>query len=75
MSNIRISNLKKIADLEIIAEEYASHYNLVLKENWTKESCIKMFKYFYNNFPNFFFMAYDEEKPVGVVMSTLKALV
>lgn len=72
MSNISISNLKKIEDLEIIAEEYASHYNLVLKENWTKESCIKMFKYFYNNFPDLFFMAYDEEKPVGVVMSTLK---
>lgn len=72
MSDIVICNLKKKDDLETIAEEYASHYNSVLKENWTKETCIKMFLYFYNNFPDLFFVAYDNEKPVGVIMSTLK---
>ncbi len=72
MLNISVSYLKKKDDLEILAEEYASHYNSVLKENWTKESCIKMFEYFYTNFPDLFFVAYDNEKPVGVVMSVLK---
>lgn len=33
MQNIIISNLKKKDDLEILAEEYASHYNSVLKES------------------------------------------
>ena len=55
MDNINISNLKNESDLEIIAEEYASYYNnSVLKEEWTKETAIKLFKYFYNQSSDLF---------------------
>lgn len=73
MDNINISNLKNESDLEIIAEEYASYYNnSVLKEEWTKETAIKLFKYFYNQSSDLFLVAYDNDKPVGVIMSLLK---
>lgn len=46
---IEISNLKQEKDLERIAEEYSNYYNnSVLEEKWTKESVIKLFKYFHN---------------------------
>lgn len=46
---IEISNLKQEKDLEIIAEEYSNYYNnSVLEEKWTKESAIKLFKYFHD---------------------------
>ncbi len=46
---IEISNLKQEKDLERIAEEYSNYYNnSVLEEKWTKESAIKLFKYFYS---------------------------
>ena len=70
---IEISNLKQEKDLEIIAEEYSNYYNnSVLEEKWTKESAIKLFKYFYNKAPDLFFIAYDNEIPVGVIMTCLK---
>lgn len=70
---IKISNLKSEKDLEIIAEEYSNYYNnSVLEEKWTKESAIKLFKYFYNQAPDLFFIAYDNENPVGVIMTCLK---
>ena len=44
---VEINNLKQENDLEIIAEEYSNYYNnSVLSEKWTKESAIKLFKYF-----------------------------
>lgn len=73
MNNINISYLNNKEDLEILAEQYASFYNnSVLKENWTKESAIKLFEYFYNQASDLFFVAYDNKKPVGVIMSVLK---
>lgn len=73
MRNIIISNLKKESDLEIIAGEYADYFSSsVLQEKWTKESAALMFKYFYNNMPDLFFVAYDNDKPVGAIMTSLK---
>lgn len=70
---IEINNLKQENDLEIIAEEYSRYYaNSVLEEKWTKESAIKLFKYFYNQAPDLFFVAYDNNNPVGVIMTCLK---
>lgn len=70
---IEISNVKQLKDLEIIAVEYSDYYNnSVLEEKWTKKSAIKLFKYFYNQAPDLFFIAYDNENPVGVIMTCLK---
>lgn len=73
MENIVISHLKRKDDLNKIAEEYANYYQKsVLGENWTTESAIQMFKYFYNQKPDLCFVAYNQERPIGVIMSTLK---
>lgn len=73
MNNINISYLNNKEDLEILAEQYANSYNnSVLKESWTREQAIKLFEYFYNQASDLFFVAYDNEKPVGVIMSLLK---
>ncbi|MBQ6109892.1 MAG: GNAT family N-acetyltransferase [Alphaproteobacteria bacterium] len=70
---ISISNLKKKEDLTIIAGHYANYYNnSVLNEKWTKEKVVELFRYFYNQYPDLFFVAYDDDKPVGVIMSALK---
>lgn len=68
-----ITNLKNEEDLEIIAQEYAKYYSSsVLHENWTTETAIQYFKYFYNQAPDLFFVAYDQDRPIGVIMSFLK---
>lgn len=70
---INVSSVKKKEDLEIIAEQYANYYNnSVLDENWTRETANQLFKYFYNQSKDLFFIAYDEDKPVSVIMSILK---
>lgn len=70
---IEISNLKDKKDLEVIAEEYATYYNSsVLQEKWTKETVIELFQYFYNQSPDLLFIAYDNNNPIGVIMSCLK---
>lgn len=70
---INISNLKNDKDLEIMAEAYSNYYaNSVLEEKWTTPSALKMFKYFYDKNPDLLFVAYDNEKPVGMIMSLLK---
>lgn len=70
---INISNLKNEKDLEAIAEAYSSYYaNSVLEEKWTKESALELFRYFYKKNPDLLFIAYDNEKPVGIIMTLLK---
>lgn len=70
---INISNLKNEKDLEAIAEAYSSYYaNSVLEEKWTKESALEMFRYFFDKNPDLLFVAYDDEKPIGAIMSLLK---
>lgn len=73
MKEINICHLKTIGDLEKIAGKYADYYNnSVLGENWTKESALKMFQYFYNQASDLCFVAYDQDEPIGIVMSALK---
>lgn len=70
---ITVSNLKKDQDIDTIAEFYADYYsNSVLQEKWTKESAAKLFRYFYNQNKELFFIAYDNDKPVGIITSVLK---
>lgn len=70
---INICNLRNEEDLEIIAEEYSNYYaNSILKEKWTKKSALELFRYFYDKNPDLLFVAYDEEKPIGTIMSLLK---
>jgi GNAT superfamily N-acetyltransferase len=70
---INISNLKNKEDLEVIAEAYANYYaNSILEEKWTKTSALELFKYFYDKNPDLLFVAYDDNKPVGAIMSLLK---
>ena len=70
---IIISHLKKESDLDIIASEYADYYaHSVLGEKWTKEKALELFKYFYNQNNDLFFMAYDGDEPIGVITSVLK---
>jgi GNAT superfamily N-acetyltransferase len=70
---ITVSNLKKEQDIDTIAEFYADYYsNSVLQEKWTKESAAKLFRYFYNQNKELFFIAYDNDKPVGIITSVLK---
>lgn len=71
--NMEICHLKRLEDLEIIAEEYAKYYNLsVLEEKWTKETATKLFQYFYNHAPDLLFVAYNIDKPIGMIMTLLK---
>ena len=73
MNDITIKNLNDIKDLQMIAVEYANYYsNSKLEEKWTKESTMKLFEYFYNQAPDLIFVAYDKEKPVGIIMTLLK---
>ena len=70
---INVTNVKKEEDLDIIASYYADYYsNSVLQEKWTKKSAKQLFNYFYNQNKDLFFVAYDDDKPVGVIMSVLK---
>ena len=70
---ITVSHLKKENDLEIIAELYADFYaNSVLGEKWTKESALKLFKYFYGINKELIFVAYRNNEPVGIITSILK---
>ena len=70
---INICTLKKEFDLEILANEYADYYsNSILKEKWNQGTAIKLFRYFYKQAPDLFFVAYDNDKPVGVIMTCLK---
>lgn len=73
MKNISIENLKEKSDLSVIAEQYADYYNhSVLGENWTKEAATELFNYFYKLAPDLLFVAYDNNKPIGIIMSALK---
>lgn len=73
MKEINISHLKNNEDLETIAEKYADYYNnSVLGENWTKETVLKMFQYFYNQASDLCFLAYDKDEPIGIIMTALK---
>lgn len=73
MHDFIISNLKNIDDLDIIADEYAHYYqNSVLEEKWTKEKAKELFLYFYNHAYDLFFVAYNQDKPIGVIMTCLK---
>ncbi len=73
MNEIIITNLKNEKDLEVLAELYANYYNnSVLEEKWTKETTTKLFMYFYNQAPDLMFVAYDNDKPIGIIMSVLK---
>lgn len=70
---ITISNLRKEQDIDTIAGSYADYYsNSVLQEKWTKESATKLFEYFYGQNKDLFFVAYDDERPIGVITSILK---
>lgn len=70
---ITVSNLKNEKDMAVIASYYADYYaNSVLGEKWTKEKAVELFQYFYNQNKDLFFVAYDDDKPVGVIMSVLK---
>lgn len=71
--NLEICNLKSKNDLEVLAEQYANYYkNSVLKENWTKETALNLFKYFFDRDKDLIFCAYIDNIPVGIIMSTLK---
>lgn len=70
---MEISHIKNKSDIEKLAQAYADYYNnSVLEEKWTTESATKMFEYFYDKTPDLFFVAYDNKKPVGVIMTLLK---
>ncbi|MBP5485881.1 MAG: GNAT family N-acetyltransferase [Alphaproteobacteria bacterium] len=70
---ISISNLRKKQDIGTIAGSYADYYsNSVLQEKWTKESATELFEYFYRQNKELFFVAYDNERPIGIITSVLK---
>lgn len=70
---ITIDNPRKNADIYVLAKGYADYYsNSVLQEEWTKQSATKLFEYFWNQNRDLFLVAYDGDKPVGVIMSGLK---
>ncbi len=73
MENIKIEHIRNKKDLITLAEEYAKYYqNSVLKEKWTASTALKMFEYFYNLKQDLIFVAYDKEKPIGIIMTNLK---
>jgi len=71
--NVEICKIKNKQDLEILAEQYSNYYkNSVLNENWTKETALNLFLYFYEKNEDLIFCAYIDNSPVGIIMSTIK---
>ena len=73
MDKIIVTNLRNEKDLEVLAEQYSEYYcNSVLEEKWSKETATKLFMYFYKQAPDLMFVAYDNNKPIGIIMTVLK---
>ncbi len=73
MNNITVQHLKDKKDLQILAEQYADYYSKsILEEKWTKTTVVQLFEYFYNQNPDLMFVAYDNNKPIGIIMTVLK---
>ena len=73
MDKIIVTNLRNEKDLEVLAEQYSEYYcDSVLEEKWSKETAAKLFMYFYKQAPDLMFVAYDNNKPIGIIMTVLK---
>ena len=60
-------------DLQILASLYSIIYlNIEANEKWTYETALSYIQYFYHHQPDLFICAYDDDIPIGAVMSTLK---
>jgi len=60
-------------DLEILASLYSIIYlNIEANETWTYETALSYIQYFYHHQPDLFICAYDDDIPIGAIMSTLK---
>lgn len=73
MEKLKIEQLRDKKHLKLLAKEYCNLYNnSVLQEQWTIESALELMNYFYQLCQELFLVAYDEEKPVGAIMSGIK---
>lgn len=60
-------------DLHILANLYSIIYlNINMGENWTYPTALSYMHYFYHYQPDLFICAYDDNIPIGAIMSTLK---
>lgn len=60
-------------DLDVLASLYSVIYlNIETKETWTYETALSYMQYFYHHQPDLFICAYDDNIPIGAIMSTLK---
>lgn len=60
-------------DFNILANIYgAISLDTRPNENWTYETSLSYIQYFYSHQPDLFICAYDDDIPIGAVMSTLK---
>lgn len=63
----------KEKDLSTLARIYSVVYlNIKMGETWTFETALSYMQYFYHYQPDLFICAYDDDIPVGAIMSTLK---
>lgn len=69
---ITFSEVKE-KDLSILASLYSVIYlDIKMDENWTFQTALSYMEYFYHYQPDLFICAYDDDVPIGAIMSTLK---
>ena len=66
--------LVKNSDINELAKIYKDLYdNVDIGENWTIEKATELLKYWYNKQGDLFFVAEENGKPVGAIMSGVKS--
>lgn len=70
---IVIENIRNYDDLKVFATEFCEYYSKsVLKEPWTYESALSLFEYYYKNFRELIYVAYDDNKPIAIICGSIK---
>lgn len=70
MINFRLA---KKEDLQLLSEIYTISYNsLNIGEKWTQSSAYKLIKYLFEDQPDLFFVAIENEKVVGGIVATVR---
>ncbi|MBI2028283.1 MAG: GNAT family N-acetyltransferase [Candidatus Levybacteria bacterium] len=70
MVNLRQATKK---DLRILSEIYTIAYNSIdIGERWTSKSAYELIEFLYNDQPDLFFVADEEDKVVGAIVATVR---
>ena len=60
-------------DLHALVEVYINAYNsLDIGEHWNNETALQLMQYLYNDQPDLFFVAHEDEQIVGAIAASVK---